>query len=105
MISLSAALELVLLTASLCVFCAGAAAAWTSVNIAKRLVGILIAQSGACLAALALGAPQVAAVGLLAVGLGNLLLGAAIAVRLQESYHSIEAEEIDAADRHSEPAD
>ena len=77
----------------------------TSSNAVKRIAGMVIAQSGATLGAIALGLPAAGATAMLAVMLAGLLIGAAIVVRLQEAYGSIEALEIDDADNYSEPAD
>lgn len=96
---------LVFLAAALALLALGAALALTSGNAAKRAVGMVIAQSGATLGAIALGLPAAGATAMLAIMLASLLIGAAIVVRLQEAYGSVEAPEIDEADRYSEPAD
>lgn len=84
---------------------AGAAAALLSPNTIKRLAGVTIAGLGSVAALAALGAPEFALTSGVAVLFAQLTVGVAIAVRLQESYGSIEAPEIDAADEQSEPRD
>ncbi|GAM98834.1 hypothetical protein U91I_02470 [alpha proteobacterium U9-1i] len=84
---------------------AGAVAAWTSANIAKRVVGVAIAQIGAVLGAMALGATSAALMAGIVVAMTQLLVGAALLVRLQEGYGGIEAREFDRADDESEPGE
>jgi hypothetical protein len=81
----------------------GAAAALIGSNAVKRLVGLTLAGLGA-LVPLALWAPQAVTAGA-AILFVEIAIGAAIVVRLQESYGSSETREIDAADAASEPPD
>ena len=76
----------------------GVFAAWVSTNVIKRLAALTAALLGALLGAAALGAPDVLAIGGAALGLAQLAVGAAVAVRLQESYTTVETPEINAAD-------
>lgn len=94
-----------LFAAALALVAIGATTAWTSSNLIKRVVGLMLAQFGAALAALALGAAQGLAFAAIAAALGGALLGAAFWVRAQEAYRSVEGDEIDAADRQSEERD
>lgn len=80
----------------------GAAAALLSANAIKRVGGLLVSGFGAVAALAAMGAgsgPVIAGVAVLFV---YAVVGTAIVVRLQESYGSIEAPEIDAADAESD---
>ncbi|MCC6788805.1 MAG: hypothetical protein IT547_13300 [Hyphomonadaceae bacterium] len=90
--------EFVLIAGASTLVMIGAAAALLSGNAIKRVGGILISGFGAVASLAAIGAgsgPVVAGVTLLFV---YAVLGAGIVVRLQESYGSIEAPDIDAAD-------
>lgn len=83
----------------------GAVAVLRAGNAVKRLGGVLIAYLGALFAAAALHAPAAA----LMVGVGamaaTLMVGAALIVRLQETYSSVERDELDMADAMSEPVE
>lgn len=76
----------------------GAAAALLSGNAIKRLGGVLVSGFGAIASLAAMGAGSQAVVAGVAVLFAYAVLGAAIVVRLQERYGSIEAPDIDAAD-------
>ncbi len=76
----------------------GSGAALMLTNAAKRLAGLVIAGFGALAALAAFGAPGGALVTGVAVLFAQIALGAAIVVRLHESYGSVAAPEIDAAD-------
>jgi hypothetical protein len=84
---------------------AGAVTAWRTANSARRLAGILCAHIAAILGLGVLGAPPMAAVTAVAIAFAYCAIGVAVTVRLQESYASTEAGEIDAADDQSEPAE
>lgn len=99
------ALLLLLLAGALALVALGATMAFTSANVIKRLVGVAVAQVGALVGALGLGAPATLALGATGVLFATLTLGAAIAVRLQEDYGAAEGPEIDMADQYDEPAD
>ena len=76
----------------------GIVMAMTSANVVKRLGGALIALLASLVAAASLGAPA-ALLGVgSAVALATLALGAAIVVRLQESYGAIEVRDLNEAD-------
>ncbi len=83
----------------------GALTAWASSNVVKRLVSLLLAQLGALIGLAALDAPPAALIAAIALSLAQLLLGAALLVRLQEGYGGVEAPEFDAADEQSEPTE
>jgi len=83
----------------------GAVAAWASANVAKRIVGLLIAHLGAVLALAALGLPDAVLIAGTGVALAHLIIGAALLVRLQEAYGGVEAREFDAADEQTEPTE
>lgn len=102
---MAGALALLLLAASLVLIGAGGTVAMTASNALKRVVGAAMAQSGAALGALALGAPEAVALGGLAAAFAALMLGAAIAVRMQEAYAAVESGAVDAADLAAEPDD
>lgn len=95
----------VALTVAFALLMAGAAAAWRSANIGRRLAGIVCAQIGAILALAILGAPPTATIGAVAICFAYTALGVAMIVRLQEGYASTEANEVDSADERSEPAE
>lgn len=86
------------LAAALALLATGLVMATTSANVVKRLGGALVALLASLVAAASLGAPAA----LLSVGsavlLAILALGAAIAVRLQESYGAIELRDLNEAD-------
>lgn len=83
----------------------GAATVLVSPNAIKRVVGLSIAMLGALAGLAALRVPEGVIVGGAAVLLAQLAIGAALLVRLHESYGVIEAPEIDAADAEAEPRD
>lgn len=92
-----------LLGAAMVLSVAGGAAALLSPNLMKRLAAIAVAQIGAMIALATLGAPSQALVAAGAIAFAQIAVGAAILVRLQESYGDTEASEIDAADAADEP--
>lgn len=83
----------------------GASLAMVSANIVKRVVGVLMALLAALLGLSLLGAPAA----LLFVGAACagavMMLGAALIVRLQETYNSVEAGDLDAADAERDAAE
>lgn len=83
----------------------GALTAWTSANVVKRLVGLVLGQLGALIGLAALHAPNAALLAAIALAAGQLILGAALVVRLQEAYGGVEAPDFDVADDRSEPAE
>lgn len=94
--------EFVLAGGGAAVVMIGAVAALLSANAIKRVGGVLVSGFGAVAALAAMGAgsgPILVAVAVLFV---YAAIGAAVVVRLQESYGSIEAPEIDAADAESD---
>ncbi len=91
--------------AALTLLAIGALMAWTSGNILKRVVGIVIADLGALLALATLGAPASMLIAGIGAAFAALLVGIALIVRLQESYGGVEALDFDAADQNDEPAE
>ncbi|WP_395645350.1 hypothetical protein [Terricaulis sp.] len=81
---------------------AGAVTAWTSTNVAKRVAGISVALTAALIALAVLGAPAALLVAAAGVAFAHLVVGAALLVRLQESYGGVETPEFDAADAQSD---
>jgi hypothetical protein len=92
------------LGASAALLTSGSFAAWASANAAKRLAAIAVALIGALLAAAALNAPAALLVTGAAAGFAYLAVGAAVVVRLQESYGGIETPQIDAEDAREDSA-
>jgi multisubunit Na+/H+ antiporter MnhC subunit len=76
----------------------GVFAAWTASNVLKRVAALAVAMLGAIVGAAALGASSNLLMAAAAIGFAQLAVGAATAVRLQESYGEADTEEIDAAD-------
>lgn len=81
---------------------AGVTTAMSGASVTKRLVGVLLAMIGALIAAAAAGAPSGLLIAAAALTLAYAAIGAALLVRLQEAYGSIESLEIDAADAQSD---
>ncbi|HYD89160.1 MAG TPA: hypothetical protein VEA80_16905 [Vitreimonas sp.] len=90
---------------SLALLIGGAAAAWVSDNALKRIAGGVVAALGALSALAALGAPAALSIAGAAVLFAHVAFGAALAVRLQESYGAVEAPELDRADSADETAE
>lgn len=99
MIAASALLEPVLAASAVALLVVGATGALVMTNVIKRVVALLIAGFGAIAALAALGAPSGALLAGVVVLFAQTTLGAVLAVRLQEDYGSVEAQDIDAADR------
>jgi hypothetical protein len=94
--------ERLYLGAALALLICGAVAAFISSNFAKRLIGQALAMAGAITAAAALAAPEALMISAAAVMLAYIAVGAAVLVRVQEAYGSIEADEADRADADSD---
>ncbi len=92
----------ILLAGAVALLMAGAVTAWTSANVTKRIAALALAQIGALAGLSALGAPSAASVAGIVAAFAQLTLGVALIVRLQETYNSVEAPELDAADALSE---
>jgi hypothetical protein len=97
--------QFALLGAATTLMMIGAVSAWSSGNATKRVIGAAIALIGAMAGLAALGAPPALLIVGAAVLFAQIVLGAALAVRLQEAYGSLEMSEIDAADAQSEPVE
>lgn len=95
-------IEFLLAGAGLALVMIGAVAALLSGNAIKRVGGLLVSGFGAIASLAALGGGSGPVVAGVAVLLVYAVLGVTLVVRLQESYGSIEAPEIDAADADSE---
>jgi hypothetical protein len=93
------------LAAAIALMTLGAATAWTSAAFSKRIVGVLLALSGAVLALSVLGAPGALMIAGAATAFAFAAIGAGLLVRLQEEYGSTELAEIDKADAEAEPAE
>jgi hypothetical protein len=93
----------IIITAAVVLLAIGATAAWASNNATKRLAALLVAQIGALIAWAALGAPLVGLVAGIAMAFAQLAVGAAVLVRLQEAYGTVEVADLDAADASREP--
>lgn len=91
-------LDRIELGASVALMMAGVVTGWTSENIAKRVVGGLIALSGAVLALAVLRMPAAMLMAGVGVAFATMLAGAALLVRAQESYGAIETPALDLAD-------
>lgn len=96
--------ELLLGLSAALVFAGGVAAA-TSANGLKRVIGAALALTGAALALAALRVDQDLTIAAAAALFGFAAIGAAIVVRLQESYGAGTVADFDAADRDSEPVE
>jgi multisubunit Na+/H+ antiporter MnhC subunit len=92
-------LEPLLAAAAIALVVIGATAALLLDNALKRVVGLTIAGFGATVGLAALSAPDSAVVAGVAILFAQAVVGVVIVVRLQESYGTIEAAEIDSADR------
>lgn len=99
MIAANALIEPVLAASGVALLIVGATGALALTNVIKRIVALLIAGFGAIAALAALGAPSGALLAGVAVLFAQTALGAVLTVRLQEDYGSVEAQDIDAADR------
>ena len=99
MTSAAMPLEPLLAAAAIALVVIGATAALLLDNAIKRIVGLTIAGFGAIAGLAALSAPDSAVVASVAVVFAQAVVGVVIVVRLQESYGTIEAVEIDGADR------
>jgi len=86
------------IAAALALVLCGVFVGWTAGNAAKRTAAHALAVLGAVMAGAAIGAPIELLVAAVAIGLGYLLVGAALVVRLQEEYASVEVADIDKAD-------
>lgn len=83
----------------------GAVTALTAENVARRLVGLIIAFVAAALGLAALGAPAVLLIATIAAAGAMTVFGVALLIRLQEDYGGIETAEFDRADDVGEPTE
>ncbi|MGD9967003.1 MAG: hypothetical protein AB7T59_10810 [Hyphomonadaceae bacterium] len=94
-------LERLLAGGAIALTLAGAASALMASNAIKRLIGVTLAGLGV-VAAMAVWTPH-AVFAATAIMFAHIAVGVAITVRLQESYGTVEARDIDAADANDEP--
>jgi hypothetical protein len=94
-------LERLIAGAAIVLAMAGAVTAFAASNAIKRLIGVAIAGFGA-VTALALWVPA-AVTPAAAILFVYLAVGAALIVRVQEAYGSIETRDLDSADAAGEP--
>ena len=100
---MAAFLQITDLAAAVLLLCVGAAASLGASNVSKRLVGLFIAMSGAVLGAAALHVADGTLLAGIAIAAAYAAVGFALLVRLQETYQSVEADELDAGDLADEP--
>ncbi|HEX8901257.1 MAG TPA: hypothetical protein VF769_08520 [Vitreimonas sp.] len=105
MVTLDPLVARLLLAVAVALLMLGAVTAWTSANVIKRVVGVVLACLGALGGLAALGAPHAVLVLGAGAALAQLAMGVALAVRLQEAYGGVEAAEFDQADDVDEPAE
>lgn len=105
MVSFDPTLVRLLLAVATTLLLVGVVAAWTSTNVVKRAIGLLVAMLGALAGAVALGAPAAWLMLGTGVALAYFIVASALIVRLQEAYGAVEAAELDAADGADEPAE
>lgn len=102
---MGAELDIANLGVALVLLGAAAAASLTAKNLIRRLIAAFVALTGAILAAAALHADSGALIAGAAVAAAYAAIAVALLVRAQESYQSIEADDLDAADLNDEPAE
>lgn len=81
----------------------GAALASSASHALKRVVGAVIGFAGAALVLSELGVSEVFLIAASAIAFAHILFGAALVVRLKETYGGLDVADMDAADRESEP--
>lgn len=97
--------EVALYVAATALAVLGALVTLKSRNAIKKLVGMLIAGFGAMASLAVMGAPAPALAACAAVLLAQTAIGAAIVIRLQESYGATETPDIDVADAETDAQD
>ena len=100
---MGALLQIANLSAAVLLLCLGAASCLSASNVSKRLVALFVAMLGALLGAALLRASAGTVLAGVAVAAAYAALGFALLVRIQESYASVEADELDAGDFEDEP--
>lgn len=90
---------------ALFLFVMGAIALLTSGSVGKRLMGLAALSLASLYALAAFGAPQSLLIAAALAALCQIALGVALMVRLKEDYGSVEARDLDDADRDSERTD
>ena len=98
-------LQIVNLAAAVLLLCFGAAACLGAGNVSKRLVALFVAMLGAIIGAATLGVGGGTLLAAIATSAAYAAIGFALLVRLQETYESVEAGELDAGDLAAEPVE
>lgn len=93
-----------LVAVALALSLSGVFVSWTASNAVKRVGALVIAMLGAVMAAAAVGASDKLLIAAVAIAFAQLPIGAALVVRLQESYGEVETDAIDAADARDDAA-
>ena len=96
-------LDIAGLAIAVVLFGLAAATCLSTNNLSRRLIALFIAEVGAVLAASALHADKGALVAGIAVAVAYAAIGSSLLVRLQETYQSVETNELDASDLSDEP--
>ncbi len=99
------ALEGAALAGAVLLLVLGAATCLSASNLSRRVAALFVALIGAVLGASVLGADSGALMAGVALIGAYAAIGLALLVRFQESYQSVEAEDIDAADLLDEPTE
>lgn len=100
---MAAFLQIASLAGAVLLLCIGAAGGLSASHVSKRLVALFIAMIGAVLSAAALRVDGGALLAGIAVAAAYAAVGFALLVRLQETYQTVEADELDASDLADEP--
>jgi NADH:ubiquinone oxidoreductase subunit K len=98
-----AVLDITSLTAAVLLLSLAAATCLSTNNLGRRLIALFIAMVGAVLAASGLHADSGALIAGIAVAAAYAAIGFSLLVRLQETYQSVETDEVDAHDLSDEP--
>jgi NADH:ubiquinone oxidoreductase subunit K len=100
---MAAVLDIASLTTAVVLLSLAAATCLSTNNLSRRLIALFIAMVGAALAASVLHADGGALMAGIAVAAAYAAIGFSLLVRLQETYQSIETDELDANDLSDEP--
>jgi hypothetical protein len=100
---MGAILDIANLAAAVALLSLAAATCLSTNNMSRRSIALFVAMLGGLLAASALHADAGLLIAGVAVMAGYAAIGAALLVRSQEAYQSVEADELDAADLSDEP--
>ncbi|MBI3440127.1 MAG: hypothetical protein HY054_16000 [Proteobacteria bacterium] len=100
-----AMLDIAGLAVALLLLSIAAASALTAQNLGRRVIGLFVVLVGAILAAAALRADGGMIIMGAVVATSYAAIGVALLVRSQETYQSVEADDLDAADLRDEPVE